>query len=769
MHGDLDPILGRIIAPTNLSIVECGYLRVTGWALAGGSRVSRIEITVEGRPAGTALLGLPRPNEAADDQTPQAPICGFEFELDLNDFTGPGQKIRLGATVWTSGGVAHHLPDVALRTHRAEPGEELQVVLGPEALPWAGHTEAGMGPRVAILVNDLLRAGSQLRLLEVLKNVVSMSRLTFTVFSPLDGPLRPELSALGVKVKICPAYGYESAEGYCHSAAQLATVLMQGGFAVVWASTQISFIGIEAARLAGIPSLYLLQQNQDVPIFWGGPLFRGEIDPRVYRRAPEVCALADRLVVVCNASRNTYRRYERHRSIAVIQNAIDIEAIERYRDGTSREEARRSLGIAGEETLVLCCGVIAPHKGQTILAQAFARVAARRPNLVLALVGDIGNNYAAGLKAYLERAGLGIQVRVLPLSDDVFRWYRAADVVVCPSQEEAQPSVVLETMAFSVPLACSAVGGVTEVVEDGVTGLLCRPGDVDEMADLLERALGLSPEARTSMAEAALARVRSNHDIRKASRRFQAILEELINLKSGRSGTTYLPLLSQQARSAFGAGTLDPVLAELAEISKSYERVGVDRALAIATDFAVRGMARELSILDVGCSVGTVSALLAEIGHRVTAIDNDVAVAKESWHDMAAVDAYRKELAGPNWQFVPCGLADHLESTDQRYDCALLLSVVHQWLGGWPFLGPAGYDPRALDELLRELCGRVEECLYIETVLPDEYGQMPYDPGGEFAFPGWFLNQGLATNVELVACTVADGGKPGRLYRVDMR
>lgn len=768
MQGAPNNLVGRIIAPVESSTVECGYLCVSGWALTD-PEVSRIEVTVDGRHAGTALWGLPGPAGAPDDQSPQASVCGFEFELDLSRFTGPGRPVRLGATAITSGGGARPLDGTTIMTGQPTDEGKLPDATAPVVQsPGGGALDSRA--RVAVVVNDLLRAGSQLRLVEVLTNLVEDPNKAFTVFSPLDGPLRADLSQIGVKVKICPAYRYESADGYANSAALLASELRSGEFALVWASTQVSFIGIEAARLAGLPSLFLIQQNQDVAIFWGGALSRGEIDPLVYRRAQELLGETDQVVVVCEASRETYRRHKPRRGIAVIQNSIDLEAVNRYLADVSRTAARRSLGINEGTTLVVCCGVIAPHKGQTVLAQAFARVAAERTDttLELALVGDIGNRYSAGLKTYLERGDLGAQVHILPLSDDVYRWYRAADVAVSPSQEEAQPSVVLEAMAFGIPVASTSVGGTPEVVEDGVTGLLCRPGDVDDMANLLRRALDLSPQQRTSITDAARARVDGNHDAKKASRRFRKFLDELLRLNSEGPGASYLPKLSKAARAGFGAGQLDTLLGELETAGHSYERVGVDRALAIACDLALRGTARELSILDVGCSVGTISALLSELGHRVTAIDNDAVFAQQNWHKPNAVNAYRQELTGPNWQFVAAGLAEHLDSSDRKYDCALLLSVVHHWLEGSPHLGASGFDPGSLDSLLRQLCSRVEDCIYLETVLADEYDQMPYDPEGTFAFPGWFLDKGLATSAELVASTVANGGRPRRLYRVEM-
>lgn len=731
--------------------------------------VSRIEIRVNSVPAGPALLGLHRPDLAGQIPSAQAPIAGFELELNLQGLVEAGQPASIEAMVETIDGTLRPLDAVTLKTLAVPQVRPLQMVTGARRGPGTGAARPGSELAVAVFTNDLLRAGSQLRLLEVLARLVERPGFSFTVFSPSDGPLRQELAAIGINVRFCAPYSYGSATGYTRVANQLARELIDGGFSVAWASTQISFIGLEAAAIAGLPSLYMIQQNQDLPIFWGRSRREGHVDPRVYDRAEHLFSAADRVVFVCEASRRTYRRLERNHNFTVVPNALDLEAIERFRNNDTRCEIRQRLDIDPGRRLILCSGVIAPHKGQTTLAQAFARVAGAHPDTLLALVGDIGNDYSAGLTAYLERTGLGERVRVLPLTGDIFDWYAAADLVVSPSQEEAQPSVVLEAMAFGVLVASTDVGGVAEVIEDGVNGLMCPPGDVAGMTRMLQRALSMKPDEIRAMTAASMLRVHRDHDVKLAARRIRTILKQVAGVPAPWVDATYLPHLSAGARAGFGRGDLEPLLAGLAGLNDSYERVGVDRALAIAVDMALTGAPRSASILDVGCSVGSISALLSEIGYRVTAIDSDAATTVQDWHTPAMLEQIRQDYSGPNWRFVPADLATFLQGSKDRFDCVLLPSVVSHRLPGFPYPDGCDFDAERTTSLLSALCGRVDRCIYLETPLSDEYASMPYDPSGEFSFPAWFITRGLATGVELVASTVANAGKPRRLYRVDVK
>jgi SAM-dependent methyltransferase len=227
-----------------------------------------------------------------------------------------------------------------------------------------------------------------------------------------------------------------------------------------------------------------------------------------------------------------------------------------------------------------------------------------------------------------------------------------------------------------------------------------------------------------------------------------------------RDATTHLPCrFSREALASFGMGKTARLLRELQTQGGTYERVGADRALAIAIDLACLGVPATARILDVGCSVGTIALLLSEIGYAVTGLDSDGGrELAEAW------ERQRTERC----RLIEADLRTYLRDSTETYDVALLLSVLHHWL---PVAAPAGGRSFGRDELraaLTALCGRVRRSLYVEIPIVDELAETPPDPAGEFLFPGWFLEAGLATQATLVASTIAANGRPRRLFRVDL-
>jgi glycosyltransferase involved in cell wall biosynthesis len=85
--------------------------------------------------------------------------------------------------------------------------------------------------------------------------------------------------------------------------------------------------------------------------------------------------------------------------------------------------------------------------------------------------------------------------------DDVRRFCESADIFVLATLAEGLPTVLMEAMAMELPVVSTRVMGVPELVDDGVNGLLVRPGRVDELADAIER-LALDPALRSRLSEA---------------------------------------------------------------------------------------------------------------------------------------------------------------------------------------------------------------------------------------------------------------------------
>jgi glycosyltransferase involved in cell wall biosynthesis len=142
--------------------------------------------------------------------------------------------------------------------------------------------------------------------------------------------------------------------------------------------------------------------------------------------------------------------------------------------------------------LVLFLDRMEPRKGIYDLLEAFAAVRAAIPDVRLVCAGD-GERIAVA--RYAERLGIADVVKftgwVGPCGKRAL--FEAAAVFALPSYEEALPVSLLEAMAAGVPVVASAVGGIPEVVADGVSGYLVAPGDKVSLERSLRRLLGDRP------------------------------------------------------------------------------------------------------------------------------------------------------------------------------------------------------------------------------------------------------------------------------------
>ena len=167
------------------------------------------------------------------------------------------------------------------------------------------------------------------------------------------------------------------------------------------------------------------------------------------------------------------------------------------------QPVRRTLGLGAQQRVVLYAGRLERLKGADILLEAVAELA-RRPgfeDVVVLIAGDDSGDGSAqsdhpgGERGRLEAMArsLGVEHRVRFLGamphDDLAALYPVADVCVVPSRTESFGLVALEAQASGTPVVASAVGGLLDVVADGVTGYLVEDRSPRAFADRLARIL----------------------------------------------------------------------------------------------------------------------------------------------------------------------------------------------------------------------------------------------------------------------------------------
>jgi glycosyltransferase involved in cell wall biosynthesis len=142
---------------------------------------------------------------------------------------------------------------------------------------------------------------------------------------------------------------------------------------------------------------------------------------------------------------------------------------------------------------ILCPARIAPYKGIDILLMAFADIAERDADLELVICGR--DQMKGAMQKFVATLGLAHRVQFageVP-REQLRRWMQAAQVTVLPSRRDNFPIVLLEAMAEGASIVASRVGGIPEMIREGVDGELCAPGNVAQLSATLTALLADAP------------------------------------------------------------------------------------------------------------------------------------------------------------------------------------------------------------------------------------------------------------------------------------
>ena len=194
------------------------------------------------------------------------------------------------------------------------------------------------------------------------------------------------------------------------------------------------------------------------------------------------------------------------RRVVVVHNGVDAT---RFHPAVASTPLRSELGVDDSVLLVGAVGRLVPWKGLEVLLQAADRLRGVVPEAIYLVVGDTitdtanrpdAERYRDALVALTDRLSLGSRVRFLGDRADMPRVMAALDVLVHSATDEPFGRVLIEAMAAGKAVVAARGGGVTEIVEDGVTGYVVPPRDVDAVAQRV--ALLANRERRCAMGRA---------------------------------------------------------------------------------------------------------------------------------------------------------------------------------------------------------------------------------------------------------------------------
>jgi glycosyltransferase involved in cell wall biosynthesis len=394
------------------------------------------------------------------------------------------------------------------------------------------RTEASAAPLPAVL---FAHAGAEMYgadriLLELAAGLKGRGHAVQVVL-PGPGPLHAEMAAVGVQTfrrnlgvlrrryisplgllnRLCRVLG-----STWFMAGLARRLKQQHGAVVVHSNTTGVLSGVLAARLAGVPHVWHVHEITTRPRWFAKAM------------AHAVGWLSTRAVFVSAATRDHMCALGRRvqRQAVVIHNGIDTTRALQGRRGVLRAEC----GFDESHLVVGMVGRINWWKGQGRLLDCAALLMPSDERLRFLMVGGIfeGEDHLRDkLVQRMAELQVGDRVVVQDFRPDVGNVLADIDIFVLPSVEpDPFPTVVLEAMAAGKPVVAFRHGGVCEMVEDGVSGLLCPPVDAQAMAQAIQR-LAASPELRQQMGQAGRERLQRLFTREAFLQRFSSLYQDL--------------------------------------------------------------------------------------------------------------------------------------------------------------------------------------------------------------------------------------------------
>ena len=213
--------------------------------------------------------------------------------------------------------------------------------------------------------------------------------------------------------------------------------------------------------------------------------FKSNLSGRISRKLQEWSFKNADLVHVISQSLAERAKKLGAENIVIIPNGVDS----RLFKPMGKKELRKKYGISAEEKIIISVARLDPVKGVDYLIKATALVGGGIPDLRLIVIGD--GEQRKQLEELINRLYLDSKVHLLGFlsHQQISEYLNMSDVFVLPSRHEGLGIALIEAMACGVPVIGSRVDGIPDVIDDGKNGILVPPGDVNELAEAIERLL----------------------------------------------------------------------------------------------------------------------------------------------------------------------------------------------------------------------------------------------------------------------------------------
>lgn len=379
---------------------------------------------------------------------------------------------------------------------------------------------ASRGRRVFYLLDSLHIGGTETQAVELARRISAAGYRVTLGCLRAQGPLLGKLEGSGVRVEeFHPAGGIDSPAGV-YQLLRLSWFLRREKFDIVHTHDLWSnLMGVPAARLAGVKAIISSRRDLGHLDWYQGP--RRNWLRRIQNLSHVVLANAspirDSLIAEDGFSPAKLR---------VIHNGVDVARFQHGRG--DREELFPQS--SRQKLIVLVGNMHSDIKGHPWAIDAAPAVVQEFPDARFVFVGD--GEQRAVFQQQAAQLGLGGNFVFLGHRDDIPEILSVCDIAMLPSRAEGMPNAILEYMAAGLPVVATRVGGNTELIEDGLTGLLVRAEDSAALAAALLRLLKNPAESR-QIARNGQAFATANFSFERMVREVDGLYSELLEWDRG--------------------------------------------------------------------------------------------------------------------------------------------------------------------------------------------------------------------------------------------